>query len=112
MIEFLDIEEVSTLFEIQSPFDIFSKESYFTLAKEYANIQGSRNSYNLHIYNERKEILGSSFSSYRKEDKAIGLYSVSNIRNYIDTGKVFKDSYTFYSSPSCANESNYNNSKK
>ncbi len=112
MIEFLDIEEVSALFEIQPPFNIFSKKSHFTLAKEYANIQGSRNGYNLHIYKEGKEIPGSPFSSYREGGKAIGLYSVSSIRNYIDTGKVFKDGYTFYSSPSCANESNYSDSEK
>lgn len=39
------------------------------------------------------------FNSYREGGKAIGLASVSSIKNYIDTGRVFKDGYTFYSSP-------------
>ena len=31
--------------------------------------------------------------------KAINMSSVSSIRNYIDTGKIYKDGYTFYSTP-------------
>ena len=30
--------------------------------------------------------------------KAIGLNSTSSIRNYLDTRKLFKEEYTFYSS--------------
>lgn len=84
IIDFLDIEEVKALFEIEPPYNIYSKKSHFTLAKEYAIRQGSRNGYNLHIYKEGKEIPGSPFNSYREGGKAIGLYFVSSIRNYID----------------------------
>jgi hypothetical protein len=104
IIDFIDIEEVKALFEIEPPYNINSKKSHFTLAKEYAIRQGSRNGYKLHIYKEGKEIPGSPFNSYREGGKAIGLDSVSSIRNYIDTGKVFKDGYTFYSSPNFANK--------
>ena len=45
----------------------------------------------IHIYKDGEEIPGSPFNSYREGGKAIGLDS--------DTGKVFKDVYTFYSSP-------------
>ena len=37
------------------------------------------------------------FNSYKKGGIAIGLKSVSSITNYIDTNKVFKEEYTFYS---------------
>lgn len=36
IIDFIDIEEINALFEIEPPFNIFSKKSHFTLAKEYA----------------------------------------------------------------------------
>ena len=99
IIDILDIAELNDLFEIEPPFNIFSKKSHFTLAKEYAISQGSRKGYKLHIYKDGVEIPGSPFNSYRKGGEAIGLASISSIKNYIDTGRVFKDGYTFYSSP-------------
>ena len=103
IIEIIDIEELKDLFEIEPPFNIISKKSHFSKAKEYGIKQGSRKGYNLHIYKYGKEISGSPFNSYRKGGKAIGLESVSSISNYIDTSlrrKIFKDGYTFYSSES------------
>ncbi len=99
MIDILDTAEISALFEIEPPFNIFSKKSHFALAKKYAIAQGSRKGYNIHIYKDGEEIPGSPFNSYRQGGQAIGLDSVSSIKNYIDTGRVFKDVYTFYSSP-------------
>lgn len=97
--EFLDIKKIQALFEIDPPFNIKSGKSHFILAKEFAIKKGSRLGYNLHIYKNGVEISGSPFSSYREGGKAIGLKSVSSIKNYIDTNKVFKDGITFYSSP-------------
>jgi hypothetical protein len=68
-------------------------------AKAKHNTQGSRKGYNLHIYKDGEEIPGSQINSYREVGKAIGLASVSSICKYINTGKVFKDGYTFLSSP-------------
>lgn len=45
------------------------------------------------------EIKGSPFDSFRSGGKAINIGSVSSIRNYLDTGKIYKDGYTFYTSP-------------
>ena len=53
----------------------------------------------IYIYKNGIEIEGSPFNSYRAGGNAIGLSSVSSIKNYIDTDKIFKDGYTFYSSP-------------
>jgi hypothetical protein len=99
IIDLLEIEEITTLFEMEPPFNIYSKKNHFTLAKEYAIKKGSRNGDKLYIYKEGEEIQGSPFNSYREGGKVIGLTSVSNINNYIDTGKVFKEGYMFYSSP-------------
>jgi len=97
--DFLNIEELEALFEITPPFDIFSKKNHFILAKEYHLKKGSRKGYKLYIYKNGKEIIGSPFNNYRSGGKAIGLNSVASIKNYIDTNKIFKDGYTFYSVP-------------
>lgn len=63
IIDFIDIEEINALFEIEPPFNIYSKKSHSILSKEYANTQGSRKGYNLHIYKDGEEIPGSPFNS-------------------------------------------------
>jgi hypothetical protein len=94
--DIFDIKEIENLFKSNPPFDIFSGKSNFLLAKEYALIKGSRQRFNLYIYKNEIEIKGSPFNSYRLGGKAIGLNSVSSIKNYINTGKIYKDGYTFY----------------
>lgn len=99
IIDFLDMEEIQDLFKNKPVFDIYSGKSHFILAKEYSLQNGSRKGYNVYIYENGCEIPGSPFSSYREGGKVIGLLSVSSIKNYIDTNKVFKGKYTFYSKP-------------
>jgi hypothetical protein len=96
--DFIDIEDIKSLFDMVPPFDIQTGKSHFILAKEYAKNRGSRKGFKLYIFKNGKEIIGSPFYSFRSGGKAIGLNSISSIRNYIDTNKIFKDGYTFYSS--------------
>lgn len=101
LLDLLDIEELQALFEVKPIFDIHSGKSHFTLAKEFSLQKGSRKGYKVYVYKNGKEIPGSPFYSYREGGKAIGQskISVSTIKNYIDTNKVFKGKYTFYSRP-------------
>jgi hypothetical protein len=69
------------------------------LCKEDYNLKGSRHGFKVHIYKNGVEIKDSPFDSFRSGGKAIGLNSVSSIRHYLDTNKIFKDGYTFYSKP-------------
>ena len=62
-------------------------------------MRGSRSGFKVHIYKNGIEINESPFSSYTQGGKAIGLNSVPSIANYIDTGKIYKEGYTFYSAP-------------
>jgi hypothetical protein len=94
----INIDEIKSLFEIKPPFDIQTGISHFNLAKNFSISKGSRKGFKVHIYKNGVEITGSLFSSFRLGGKAIGLNSVSSIRNYIDTNKIFKNEYTFYSS--------------
>ena len=97
--DLIDLDEIKSLFEIEPPFDIYSGKSNFILAKEYSLYKGSRKGFKVYIYKNGVEIKGSPFDSFRSGGKAIKLNSVSSIRNYLDTGKIFKDGYTFYSTP-------------
>jgi hypothetical protein len=90
-------EELNSLLKKEAPFNILSGLDHFSLAKAYANSSGSRKGFKVYIYDNGKEIEGSPFNSYRSGGKAIGLNSVASISNYIDTGKLFKGRYTFYS---------------
>ena len=96
--DFIEEDEITNLFKIEPPFDIHSKKSHFNLAKEYALTKGSRKGFKVYIYKNGVEIKGSPFDSFRSGAKALSLNSASSIRNYLDTGKIFKDGYTFYSS--------------
>ena len=53
----------------------------------------------MYNYKNGVEIKGSPFDSFRLGGRAINLNSISSINNYLDTGKIFKDGYTFYSKP-------------
>ncbi len=97
--DFLDYKEIENIFNINPPFNIHTGKSHFILAKEYAISKGSRKGFKLYIYKNGKEITGSPFNSFRLGGKAVGLNSVSSIRNYIDTGKIYKNEYFFYSNP-------------
>lgn len=97
--DFLDVQEITELFKINPPFDIHSGKSHFILAKEHSLLKGSRYGFKVHIYQNGVEIKGSPFASYSQGGKAIGMNSVSSIKNYIDTGNIFKGGYTFYSRP-------------
>lgn len=97
--DFIEADEITNLFSIRPPFDIHSGKSHFNLAKEHSLTKGSRKGFKVYIYKNGVEIKGSPFDSFRSGGKALSLNSVSSIRNYLDTGKIFKDGYTFYSSP-------------
>ena len=97
--DFIEEDEIKTLFKMEPPFDIHSGKSHFILCKEYSLFKGSRKGFKVYIYKNGVEVKGSPFDSFRSGGRQINLNSVSSIKNYLDTGKIFKDGYTFYSKP-------------
>ena len=97
--DLIELDEINSLLKIEPPFDIYSGKSNFILAKEYSLSKGSRKGFKVYVYKNGLEIKGSPFDSFRSGGKAINIGSVSSIRNYLDTGKIYKDGYTFYTSP-------------
>ena len=49
VIDFIDIKEIESIFDIDPPFNIHTGKSHFTLAKEYALKKGSRKGFKLYI---------------------------------------------------------------
>ena len=99
ILDILDVIDLKDIFNIEPPFNIQSGKSHFILTKEYFQSKGSRLGFKLYIYKNGVEIIGSPFPSFTQGGKAINLNSVSSIRNYIDTGKIYKEGFTFYSAP-------------
>ena len=97
--DFIEVSEIENLFAIDPPYNIFSGKSHFILCKEYSLFKGSRKGFKVYIYKNGVEVKGSPFDSFRSGGRQINLNSVSSIKNYLDTGKIFKDGYTFYSKP-------------
>ena len=63
--DLIDTDAIKRLLEIEPPFDIFSGESNFILAKNYALSKGSRKGFNVYIYKNGIEINGSPYDSFR-----------------------------------------------
>jgi|SRR5882757_3858596 hypothetical protein len=84
-----------------APFDISSGCSHLELAKKFARERGSRKGFTVYIFDTNlggKQIKGSPFSTYGAGHEALGLKAGSRIiGRYIDTGKMYRDRYTFYS---------------
>ena len=97
--DLIELDEIKSLLKIEPPFDIYSGKSNFILAKEYSLSKGSRKGFKVYVYKNGLEIKGSPFDSFRSGGKAINMGSVSSIINYLDTGKIYKDGYTFYTKP-------------
>ena len=94
--ELLDIQDLKELFDTQPPFDIYSGKSHFVLAKEFHAKKGSRRGYKVYVYKNGIQIKESPFHSYRDCCKVLDVISPSSIKNYIDSGKPYKE-YQFYS---------------
>ena len=97
--DFIEEDEIKTLFKMEPPFDIHSGKSHFILCKEYSLFKVSRKGFKVYIYKNGVEVKGSPFDNFRSRGRQINLNSVSSIKNYLATGKIFKDGYTFYSKP-------------
>jgi hypothetical protein len=94
-------ESINEIFSLPAPFDISSGCSHLELAKNFARKRGSRKGFTVYIYDTNtggKQIIGSPFSTYGAGHVALGLRAGSRIiGRYIDTGKLYKNRYTFYS---------------
>ena len=96
---FIEEDEIKTLFRTNPPFDLFSSQvekvtSFWLKNILYLKEAEKGLKYTFGAKNG-VEINGSPFDSFRSGGKAINLNSVSSIKNYLDTGKVFKEEYTF-----------------
>jgi hypothetical protein len=89
-------KEIDNLFSMPPIFNQNGHSSHLEQALLHARRNSSRKGYPVYIYENGIEMDISPFSSYASATKNIGLDS-NVIRRYIDTGKQYKNKYTFYS---------------
>ena len=88
------------IFEKDPPFDVKSNIPHSDNVRKFSIQNRSDNPKVVYIYTNEGMIEGSPFVSYSSAHKALGLNPSSNTCNrYIDTGKLYKNKYTFSSKP-------------
>jgi len=91
-------KDINKIFDLPPVYDLASGLSY----KAYSDIikvsKGGQSGYGVNVYDKGKLVEGSPFSSYTKAALALGNINISSvITKKIDTGKVYKNRYTFES---------------
>lgn len=88
------------IFEKDPPFDVKSNIPHSDNVRKFTIQDRSDNPKVVYIYTNEGMMEGSPFTSFSSAHKALGLNPSSNTCNrYIDTGKLYKNKYTFSSKP-------------
>jgi hypothetical protein len=94
------LKRSETIFEKDPPFDVKSNISHSDNVRKFSIQNRSDNPKVVYIYNTEGMVEGSPFVSYSSAHKALGLNPSSNTCNrYIDTGRLYKNTYIFTSNP-------------
>jgi len=91
-------KDINKIFDLPPVYDLAAGLSY----KAYSDIikvsKGGQSGYGVNVYDEGKLVEGSPFSSYTQAALALGNINISSvITKKINTGKVYKNRYTFES---------------
>lgn len=88
------------IFEKDPPFDVKSNIPHSDNVRKFTIQDRSDNPKVVYIYTNEGMVEGSPFASFSSAHKALGLNPSSNTCNrYIDTGRLYKNKYTFSSKP-------------
>jgi hypothetical protein len=94
------LKRSETIFEKDSPFDVESNIPHSDNVRKFSIKNRSDNPKVVYIYTSEGMVEGSPFVSYSSAHKALGLNPSSNTCNrYIDTGRLYKNTYIFSSNP-------------
>lgn len=94
------LKRSETIFEKDPPFDVKSNISHSDNVRKFSIQNRSDNPKVVFIYTTEGMVEGSPFVSYSSAHKALGLNPSSNTCNrYIDTGRLYKNTYIFSSNP-------------
>lgn len=84
------------LFNIEIPVKLTPSMTHLLFAQTFARVRGK---VEIWVYEEGNLIKDSPYSSYAEVCELVGLSRTSRlVRRYIDTGKLYKNKYSFYSS--------------
>ena len=94
------LKRSQTIFEKDPPFDVKSNIPHLNNVQKFSIQNRSDNPKVVYIYTTEGMVEGSPFVSYSSAHKALGLNPSSNTCNrYIDTGRLYKNTYIFASNP-------------
>lgn len=93
----ITLDAIQQVLSITLPIVLTSTMLHLHLAQAYGKLVTSRPVY---IYDNGTLVNGKPYYSYAAAQEAIGLKrTASAVKRNIDSGKVYKNRYTFYSSP-------------
>jgi hypothetical protein len=107
----ITMEKIDKVFTLKPPFDLSSGFSHIELTQQFARVNNARQGYFVYVYKEGVQAQGSLFRSaalpgipalrrsYNAAQKALGIKGNRTIHRYIDTGKLFKNKFAFFSKP-------------
>jgi hypothetical protein len=101
--------DIDLVLQQQAPFDLNSNKSHLLNAQAYSRSKNSSiEGFKVYVYDYNKLVTGTYFESYNKAQAFLQTKSTRLVARYIDTGKLYKNRYSFYSS----NQGDYLSLKK
>lgn len=91
--------EVDSVFSSLMPFDLTLNQTHHQNVRKLTGKKGGNQGCIVYAYDKDQLINNAPFLSYKAAKRYIQNISTSTISFYINTGKIYKDRYTFYSQP-------------
>jgi hypothetical protein len=90
--------DLDLVFKQKSPFDLRLNNSHLVNSQMYSKSKNSSiEGFKVYVYDNNKLINDTFFNSYNKAQAYLKSKSNRLVARYIDTGKLYKNRYSFYS---------------
>lgn len=90
-------EEINLILNLSDPFDLSTGKSHTTLAREFVKSKKIKGEFKVYVYKNGVEVPNSPYESYNAVQKDLKFKGNRTVSRYIDTNKVYGNTYTFYS---------------
>lgn len=92
-------EEINNVLNLPNPFDLSTGKSHTTLAREFILSKRVKGEFKIYVYKNGVQVPNSPYKSYYAVQKDLEFKGNRTVSRYIDTDKVYRDGYTFYTYP-------------
>jgi hypothetical protein len=91
--------EVNSVFDTPIPFNLALNKSHLENVRKKVAKKAGNKGFIVYVYDKDQLINNAPFTSHQAAKRYIQNIPISVISLYVDTGKVYRDRYTFYSQP-------------